>query len=1454
MSVARAKISARTQPKVSAPQRVERIALPHRAAMASRYGSAVAHLPVYSGPAVATALKRRGAEGAAVDGAIFLPDAAVAADLVAHEVVHALQQPLFAGDGIAALHQLEVAPACASQSAVENEAQVLAGSEGVLGDSAPVHTLPAGVVALRRSGPDTSAEVPASETATPSSTPAVSEPVAVAEVAAPQQDASATATAATETQVAPTFTAPGVPESALDPAAMAAREAAKVEAEAALAAADSPSAVMDAFAHMAPSVKALNSSELGTRLADANASSTGELTAQTPQISAQLSGAAENLPAPAPIVVPGEKVAAPLAKAAAPEIKVPAGPEQPQLRTDPAYGPAIERMFSSGADPKRIGHQIDKVSTSNPGIQTSVIDRADIPLEGANDPARMDAAVRERGAEATSGLHAASTAVVTGTGPEAIAPREMEHSVAIEASLPETAPLAEPEGAAQFAAMTLPVEVVDRFDADTGPAMAASAETARAEMQAAEDGRDSAHASAAQTADAGRVAAEQQADASQREQIVNRRESIQNERQRTVDEQHAAVQQVNADAEVARVEHRADADERVRTDRAQIDSTYAKAERDSEAKVASGERRAEDERQSAEREADDQSWWRRATSFIRRAFEALTSALTAIFDAVRSAVATIIDAAVSAVTAIITAAALALQALVSSFGELLKGLVDGLLGTVFPELAAALTQFIDQAVAEVNAAIDVVSDVLITAVNEVAAALNAAINALLDVFQSAINTAMGMLQALMTGDWGAVLLKILDAILGILGIDPAAFHGLIAQAGDAVESIVNDPGKFVQNLIQAVLGGVQNFASNFGTHLREGVIGWLTGALGGLQMPAQWDIWGVLDIARQVLGLTWDFVRERAERIIGPKNVARLEAAFSWITTLVTEGWSALWDRLKGTLENLKNTVMEAIRNFVLERVVMASIRWLASLFNPVGAIVQLVMTIWNIFQFVSNQLQRLFGIAKTVVQGISDIAHGVLGPAMARVEQVLADLLPVVIDLLMSLLGVTGVAKRVREIIGDVRGAIAQAVDNLLERVLSTLGLRKDEADEAGEAGEMDGADESVAVGAILGEPVLVDVAEGEDHTITVEQGPDGRPVVMMRSEPQPMGKLLRNLRKRVKEQKEESRRETALSAIEQADVKHNKLKITIEELKIAIEAMPPETDSSIETDPHIAQLKKDVAQLEQELATQLEIVFDNGTSDSRHFQLKKAVGHYGIEDFLVRIAKGQSPGGIDEDRLRELWTVKRSHTYITGTFRSFKIDGVKVGVHEWIPTSYIPKVILRAREAREGNESAITAALWVKVHHAWRTPTKDIIFKPAGASRREVRLLDGRNAVVLQGHVGATYAAADSDNELSETVPVQQQTQGQPAWHQGLGNIYKKRSSERDSHKALTSMIEAVEAYAKRTVWTGKMEKKISRFDRYYEKDRSTKVSQPALIKTGENAWDSIQNGFKAARGVLK
>lgn len=1405
--------------------------------MVARFGSRAAHVPVLTGPAVARQLGHQGAAAASLDGVVLLPHERVGPHIVAHEVAHALQQTAGGADAQAAmadapalLERMAHAPVVPEGARAETEARVGEATAQAV-PAAPQSTLPPGVVSLRRTGRTPPVDVPpasAPEASNRTPAPPSAAMPAGAQAEAAHPDASA-ASAAPATDSAPTFALPEFVEPTLDPAAASERAAAAAAAQQALAAADSPDAVMAAYAAMPPSQQAAVQPGLGARLAETAASSNAALGEAMPEVAVRSRGGDGPPPTPAAVRVPADAPALDLGSAPAPTLAVPEAPAQPTMRVDPAYGPALERRFAESATPERVGESIEAVSTRNPGIETAVRERAEVPIDGANDPRRLEDALASQRAQASTLRQGAAQAVIDGPGPEQVAPRALEASApAPEFPAPRLDTLQPAPEAAQLQQMALPDTVIAGFDQDSAAQMAASADAARQQMADAQGTRDTAHADAVQQAQVQRQDAETQADDSQRQAVVAQRQTIQHERQRTVDDQNAAMAGINAEAAQARDDRREQAQREVAAGQQRIDARYDQAETDAEAAVRRGEQEAERERERKRRESEQASWWDRAVDFIRSAFEALTALISGIFDAVRSAVTGLIELARQAVVGLIQAVSAALQAIVSALGEVLRGLVDRLLGEIFPELARRLNAAIDAAVNAVNRAIDTVAGALVEAVNAIAAALTSAVNAVLDAFQAAVNSALAVLQAALTGDWGALLVRVLDAVLRVLGIEPVAFHALIAQAADAVTTIVNDPGRFVTNMLDVVVGGIRRFANNFFDHFRRGIIGWLTGALGDIQIPSEWNLWTVLDLARQILGLTWDFVRERAARLIGPENVTRLEMMGSWIGTLITEGWQGLWTRVQESLASLRDSVLEAIRNFVLERVIMAAIGWLASMFNPVGALVRLVMMIWNLYQFVSAQMQRLFGIAQAVVGAISNIARGVLEPGQRAVETVLGNLVPVVIDLLMSLLGVTGVAARVRQIIQDLRQRIADAVDRMLQRVLQTLGLNRRTAAGSGAAG----AGGAAAAEGPLGQAVTIDVEEGEDHTLTLERRAGQRPVAIMRSEPKPVSEWLQDLARMASAQRDDARRTAATAAVNLARAK-------LTELEAAAGSTPPASAQRL-------------GQLESQLGAQIKIVFDNVVTGGRDRQLVEAVSRYGIVNFLSAIAKGQSPGGVSEIRLETLWNSRENREYVKQQFR-----GADPGQHEWIPTNYIMQIIARAREAREGEEDVETAALWIEVHHRWRSPTEHIIFNPTGIYQRTITLatplVGGTNrAVVLQGHVGAIYAAADRSRETPGAVIAQ--TQGQGPWHEDLRRLFRENAAGTDSRAAIRAVMASIEQFAHESIWAGALTAEIERFTGYYGSGGSSPVTLSRISQTGQNAMTNILAGFTRARGVLQ
>lgn len=1020
------------------------IPLPHRAALEAHFERPLGSIAVYANPLARTALHLLDAEAAAYDSAIFLAEPRPSVAILAHEVIHVLQ---------ARQETHTAAPASANPIApdhpAEREAASLAEYAGVLDlGQAPLAVraqLPPRALALRRTA------IPTPQTAaTPETLPRRAErPRPESTVTPEPPNRAAPQRQATEENAPPagaSETAPVELPPALAPGisadAVAARQVELTQTETALQQADSPEALVAAFAAAPPTLKAQRAATLGEQTDQLARAEQSAFNAELPAIHAELHSQAEPA-APLSVTAPETRAVTlePTTPPPAPEPEIAPTADLGRYTANAGIATDVSRLLSGEPENRagQVAERLHDIRTSDSAIDTSPGALPRVPLEGVNDPARIEAQNAAGIDQARQARDAAQQAVLNGPGPEEAQPIAMDETYAVgELQQPEISAPPPAAGPQAYLDLGLPSEVQVAFDQQQQAAMQASLADARTQVDDATVERNHQRDEAVAIAQQEAQQQSQQADEQQRAGVADARDRIQSARQETLDAQQAAVADLETEAESRRAADRASLAERVQTDEQQVAQRYDQAETAARAEVVAGEQRAETARRNAERDAEEQSWWDRAVDFVRSAFEALTSLIGEIFDAVRATVHAVLDAAKAFAEAVIDAAAAFVNSLITAFGAFLQSLVTALLGDIFPELAAALNAAIDEAVAFTQSVVSAAADMLRAGIAALVEGLRAGLNAIINAYQAAVQLALAAVQAALSGDWAALARMALEAVLQVAGIDPESFYAFIGRAQETFQLILDDPAGFVGNLVDAFLAGVRNFSANFLTHLQAGIIGWLTGAIGGagITIPERFDLMGVLSLVQQILGLTWERLRERAVRLIGETAVGILEFVADYLRTLIEGGWEALWQRIQDDLASLRDLVLDNIKNFLLERIVTAAITRLATMFNPVGAIVNLILAAYNLFTFLRDQLARIIEVVQTVINAIGDIARGVIQPAAQRVEDVLARLLPLAIDLLARLLGLGNVGARVREIIEQVRGVVDRAIDGLIERV----------------------------------------------------------------------------------------------------------------------------------------------------------------------------------------------------------------------------------------------------------------------------------------------------------------------------------------------------------------------------------------------------------------------------------
>ncbi|AFZ26218.1 hypothetical protein Cylst_4112 [Cylindrospermum stagnale PCC 7417] len=262
--------------------------------------------------------------------------------------------------------------------------------------------------------------------------------------------------------------------------------------------------------------------------------------------------------------------------------------------------------------------------------------------------------------------------------------------------------------------------------------------------------------------------------------------------------------------------------------------------------------------------------------------------------------------------------------------------------------------------------------------------------------------------------------------------------GVLAKAASAVGSIIKDPIGFLGNLVTGLRQGFENFTGKIETHLQTGLIGWLTGACGamGIQLPEDiFSLPGIFSLVTQVLGLSWNYIRGKGVKLFGEPVVAGMEKESEIFPMLMSGDFKGMWEHVQEDFGDLKETVIEQIKEMVITQVITAGVKWIIGLLNPASAFVKAAMAIYDIVMFFINSGSQIMDLVNAIIDAVSAIASGAVGGAAKLVEDALAKSLPVVIGFLASLLGVGNLAKKVQGIVEKIRLRIDQAIEKLLQK-----------------------------------------------------------------------------------------------------------------------------------------------------------------------------------------------------------------------------------------------------------------------------------------------------------------------------------------------------------------------------------------------------------------------------------
>ncbi len=284
---------------------------------------------------------------------------------------------------------------------------------------------------------------------------------------------------------------------------------------------------------------------------------------------------------------------------------------------------------------------------------------------------------------------------------------------------------------------------------------------------------------------------------------------------------------------------------------------------------------------------------------------------------------------------------------------------------------------------------------------------------------------------------GDALWELLKIIFDV--VSPGALE-YVMKTGAALKSILKNPLPFLTNLIAAAKLGLGNFAKNFGTHLKQSLIDWLTGSLQGVYIPQALTLLEFGKFALSILGISWAQIRAKIVKAIGKNGetiMKAMETGFDIVVALVKGGIGAAWELIKEKLTNLKDMVVDGIVGFVTDTIIQKAIPKLISLFIPGAGFISAILSIYDTIKVFIEKLSKIVAVVKAFVDSIVAIAAGQIAGAASRVESALGDVLTLVISFLANFLGLTGITEKIMAVVKKLQATVDKALDTAINFVI---------------------------------------------------------------------------------------------------------------------------------------------------------------------------------------------------------------------------------------------------------------------------------------------------------------------------------------------------------------------------------------------------------------------------------
>jgi hypothetical protein len=326
---------------------------------------------------------------------------------------------------------------------------------------------------------------------------------------------------------------------------------------------------------------------------------------------------------------------------------------------------------------------------------------------------------------------------------------------------------------------------------------------------------------------------------------------------------------------------------------------------------------------------------------------------------------------------------------------------------------------------------------------------------------------------------------------------------ILRKAGAAFSAVAKDPVAFLGHLVDALKKGFTQFKDKILEYLKDAVVDWLFGEIAstGLKIPKPFNFAAIVNVILQILGLTYPKLRLRLVKALGgEKPVAYLETAFEIVSTIATKGLAAAWELILQKADNLIGTVLSAIKDWAITKIVTLAVAQLITLFNPAGAIIKAIQLVYETLKVFVEKAKQIAALIGSIADSISAIAAGNIAKAADYIEKTMAKTLPIILNFLAGVIGLGGIGEKIREVIHGIQAKVAAAIDKVLDYIIAKgRALWELGKDAAGSVLEWWKARKPFKLG-------------DEDHTLYIE-GEGDKPQFMVQSAPTTLELFLDNV-----------------------------------------------------------------------------------------------------------------------------------------------------------------------------------------------------------------------------------------------------------------------------------------------------------------------------------------------------